>query len=280
MPTPSLPDENVTPRWIHFAVQTGAVVASHSLTWAGHLAFGAVPTTWLANSVLAGAIALALSVALRLPWWWRVIHTLFLPASLLALSADIPSQWYLWSFIFLLLVFRSAAIGKVPLYFSGRRTTRALSALLRNRRDIKFIDLGAGIGSVTHYLARTLPDSEITGVENSLIPWLIGRLRDLGAANHHWTFGNFWQIPLGSYNVVYAFLSPAPMARLWEKARKEMHPGSLFVSNSFRCPGTEPTFVIEIGGWRKTELYCYTIPAASPQANTPARNHHHRLGPT
>ena len=220
------------------------------------------------------------SIALGLPWWWKLIHALFLPASLLALSADIPPQWYLWSFIFLFLVFRSAAIGKIPLYFSGRRTTCALSRLLNGRPNLRFIDLGAGIGSVTHHLARALPSGEIAGVENSLIPWLIGRLRTLGAVNHHWTFGNFWQIPLDSYNVVYAFLSPAPMAKLWEKALKEMLPGSLFVSNSFRCPGAEPTFVIEIGGWRKTKLYCYTIPAASPQANAPARYHHHRLRPT
>jgi hypothetical protein len=277
---PRPPDEHATPHWLHFAVQAGAIVASHCLTWAGQPAFSATPSTWLGNPILAGALALALSIALGLPWWWKLIHALFLPASLLALAADLPPQWYLWSFVLLFLLFRSAAIGKIPLYFSGRRTTRALAGLLKGQPNVRFIDLGAGIGSVTQHLARTLPDSEIAGVENSLVPWLIGRLRTLGASNHHWAFGNFWQIPLGNYNVVYAFLSPAPMARLWEKAQKEMSPGSLFVSNSFRCPGTEPTFVIEIGDWRKTELYCYTIPAASPQANAPARDNHHRLRPT
>lgn len=278
--SPRPPNEQVTPHWLHLAVQTGALAASHTLTWAGQLAFGTAPSTWLANSILAGTLALALSIALGLPWWWKLIHALFLPASILALSAGIPPQWYLWSFIFLFLIFRSAAIGKIPLYFSGQRTTRALAGLLKGRANVRFIDLGAGIGSVTHDLARALPEGEFAGVENSVVPWLIGRLRTLGAANHRWTFGNFWQIPLDSYNVVYAFLSPAPMARLWEKAQKEMCPGSLFVSNSFRCPGTEPAFIIEIGDWRKTELFCYTIPAASPQANAPARDHYHRLRPT
>lgn len=272
-------DEDVTPYWVHLGVQAAAFIVSFCLV----SAFGAMlpaPSIWFTAPIVAGAIALTLSSVLGLPWWWKVIHLFFLPASALARSAAIPPEWYLWALVFLLLVFRSATIGRIPLYFSGKLANRALLDLIRDKPNLRFIDLGAGIGSVTSHLARTLPRCEFTGVENSVVPWLFGRLRTLRATNHHWIFGDFWHESLENYDVVYAFLSPAPMAKLWEKAQEEMRPSSLFITNTFRCPGTEPTFVIEIGGRRKAELYCYAIPAASTQANPPARNHDHRLRPT
>jgi hypothetical protein len=71
--------------------------------------------------------------------------------------------------------------------------------------------------------------------------------------------GDFWHHPLGPYDMVYAFLSPLPMPRLWEKAKAEMRPGSLLVSNSFPVPDVEPQRVIEIADRRGTRLYCYSM---------------------
>jgi hypothetical protein len=82
-------------------------------------------------------------------------------------------------------------------------------------------------------------------------------LRSAGLANCHWRWGDLWQTSLSGHNVVYAFLSPAPMPALWEKARREMPPGSLFVSNSFAVPGAVATRVIEVDDARR--LYCYQI---------------------
>jgi len=251
-----------TPYWWHCAVQGAAFLVAACLT-AALCSMQPPPSTGLTAPILAGAIALALASALGFPWWWKLIHSFFLPATALALSAKIPSEWYLGAFVFLFLVFRSATTGRIPLYFSGKHTTCALVDLLGDMGEAKFVDLGAGIGSVTCRLARALPRCDITGVENSAIPWLLGRIRAFGASNHHWIFGNFWHVSLDRYDVVYAFLSPAPMAKLWEKAQKEMRPSCLFITNTFRCPGVEPTFIIAIEGRCKTELYCYAIPVAS-----------------
>ena len=61
-------------------------------------------------------------------------------------------------------------------------------------------------------------------------------------------WGNLWQEDLGAYDVVYAFLSPAPMPDLWAKAVREMKPGSLLVSNTFTVPGHEPARRIPLPG--------------------------------
>jgi hypothetical protein len=54
-------------------------------------------------------------------------------------------------------------------------------------------------------------------------------------------FGDYRELDLARYDVVYAYLSPAAMGDLWSKARREMHPGSLLVSNRFAVPGVHPT---------------------------------------
>jgi hypothetical protein len=51
------------------------------------------------------------------------------------------------------------------------------------------------------------------------------------------------------------------MLEVWEKARREMKPGSLLVSNSFGIPGVEPDRVIEVKDWRRTRLLVFRIPA-------------------
>ena len=64
---------------------------------------------------------------------------------------------------------------------------------------------------------------------------------------------------LAYYDVVYAFLSPEPMPRLWEKVKDEMLPGSIFVSNSFAVPNIEPSEIWELSDERKTVLYIYIL---------------------
>ena len=59
---------------------------------------------------------------------------------------------------------------------------------------------------------------------------------------------DLWEVGLAEFGVVYCFLSPEPMAELWRKARAELRPGALFISNSFAVPGASPDFTVEVGG--------------------------------
>jgi hypothetical protein len=58
---------------------------------------------------------------------------------------------------------------------------------------------------------------------------------------------------LTHYDVVYAFLAPDVMPRLWEKARGEMAPGSVLVS-AFPVPGVAPDASIDTGDLMGTQL--------------------------
>ena len=214
---------------------------------------------WFRVSILVGSTALIFATLMRQVWWWRIIHALFAPAIYIFTKLPIDPVWYLLTSTTLFLIYRGALTGRVPLYFSNVQTANALVLFFAETPPNRIIDLGAGIGSVACPLAKALPETEITGFENALIPWLIGRMRTARMKNCRWLLSNLWHASLSEYDVVYAFLSPEPMPALWEKIRKEMRPGSLFISNSFPVPEHVATFVIDVNDRRKTRLFCYRI---------------------
>lgn len=244
-----------TPRR-QFALQGAAAFLVLSLAWP-YFGWTAEAMPWLETSLAIGAVALIFATISRQPWWWRIIHAGFMPLIWLTHEQQIDPGWFLLAFVLLLLVYRGALSGQVPLYLSNKQTVAALAELLPAREQIRFLDLGAGIGSTTVPLADSLPDDQFTGVENAPLTWLVGRILSLGRPNIHWRWEDLWQVNLAEHDVVYAFLSPVPMADLWKKVEAEMQPGSLFISNTFPVPGIAPSHIIEVDCTPPRPLYCY-----------------------
>ena len=205
----------------------------------------ALPPTGVALG--AGVAAAAIGVFVRLPPWWRVIHLVlpFLALGALALAPD--PAWYLGAFIATVLVFRAAPADGVPLYLSSSAEIDALGTLVPGAAALRVLDAGCGTGSVLAGLARRRPQARLEGIESSLLPWVVARLRSAVRARFGVKWGSLWRADFGAYDLVYAFLSPAPMSRLWEKARREMRPGTLLVSNRFPVPGVAPTLAVPTG---------------------------------
>jgi hypothetical protein len=191
---------------------------------------------------LAGLAAALLNRRLGLPAWWQIIGLAFVPLLWLTLQSGIDPDWFLAGLILLALTSLGAVRGRVPLYLSSPRAAVALAARLPEHAHL--LDLGCGLGGPLARLATLRPDADLHGVESAPLNWLIARLRLAGRARIR--LGNLWDVDLSGHDVVYAYLSPAPMARLWLKARAEMRPGSLLVSNTFEVPGIEPDEVVEL----------------------------------
>jgi hypothetical protein len=194
---------------------------------------------WIA---LAGLGAALLTRWLGLPAWWQLINLAFVPLLWLALQSEIDPAWFFAGFVLLALTSLGAIRTRVPLYLSSPRAAEALAARLPNNAHL--LDLGCGLGGPLARLSALRPDASLYGVEAAPLNWLIARLRLLGRAQIR--LGNLWETDLSGHDVVYAYLSPAPMPRLWRKARAEMRPGSLFISNTFGVPGVEPDEVVEL----------------------------------
>jgi len=209
-------------------------------------------------ALMQGVAASALGRLLGLPLWWMPINLLFLPASLLVMGQGLAPHWYLAAFVALGLLFWSTLRTRVPLYLSSREACRALLRLIP-AGNARVLDLGCGFGGLLSAAAAARPEAQFVGLELAPAPSLVAWLRLRRLPNARAVHGDFWKHDLGSYDLVYAFLSPVAMAPLWQMARAQMKPGSLLVSNSFAIQGVAPDQVIALPGRDSRALYVWRM---------------------
>ncbi len=233
-----------------FICQGGAVAAVSLAAWLG-LTFPVLP--------LMGVIAALVGWRLGLARGW--IGTQFvLPFAVAGgMALALPAYVWLSLFALTLAVFWNSSRGGVPLYLSNNSTWAALAGLLPEQSGIKFIDLGGGLGGTALYLAAHRPDGQFVSVESAPIPYAISWLRQAigGRSNVAMTYGDMWQQSLTPFDVVYAFLSPRPMPDLYRKARAEMRPGTLLISNSFDIPERAADDRVDVDDSRQTQLHIW-----------------------
>lgn len=204
-------------------------------------------------------LVLLLSIWLGLPRWWLWVQAV-LPIGLYwgATQTLVDPFWFALSALLLMLVFSAVLKDRVPLYLTNDTTHQALVALAQTYQVRSLLDLGSGLGGVVRALARAGVDAK--GVEYSPLLALLSnawcRWRGEGQVSQ----GDMWQAELSQVDMVYVFLSPVPMTRLWQKACAEMKSGSLLVSNSFAIEGVDPLEVWELSDKRQTQLFIYQIP--------------------
>ena len=189
--------------------------------------------------LLQGALAALLSRWRRQAAWWPVMHFLFLPTAMAALSLRLPPWVFLAVFLLMLTLYWSTFRTQVPFYASGRAAWDAVAVELP-QRPLRIIDIGSGLGGLALDIAARRPDCQITGVELAPLPWLVSRLRPRAGDNCGFLRGDYQALDFADYDVVFAYLSPAAMAQLWSKARAEMRPGALLLSHEFPVPDAAP----------------------------------------
>lgn len=237
------------------AAQLVAVMAA-ALLWS----LQSAPPGSLIWAVAVGGMAAFVGHRLGLASWWIPIQAAFVPAIAVLLPLGIPASWFLGGFVLLTLVYWTTFRTQVPLFLSSPEARVRLAELLPDRRGFSFVDLGCGLGGVIADLAERRPDGRYHGVELAPLPCLVSWLRNrLGGAGCRISWGSFWKLDLAHYDVVYAYLSPVPMAELWHKVRQEMRPGSLFISNAFAVPGAVPARIVTADGSRGTTLYVWRL---------------------
>jgi SAM-dependent methyltransferase len=203
--------------------------------------------------------ACAVAVALRSAYWWLAIHLVFTPLAFAAYPPRVPPEAWLAGFVVFALVFWSSYRTQVPLFLTNRKTAEAVAQWLP-QGAVTVLDLGCGIGSFLAAFSQHRPDARLVGIESAPLPFLIARWRMRRHPAVTVIRGDFFACPWAQFDLIYAFLSPAPMLAVWEKARREMRPGSLFVSNSFEIPEVEPEQIINVADSRQTRLLVFKIP--------------------
>lgn len=193
-------------------------------------------------AILQGVFAAVLTWRWRLASWWIAICLLFPLALYGGARLDLPPWLFLAVFLFMLVLYWSTFRTQVPYYPSGRAAWTAVAEQLPQGRPLSVIDIGSGLGGLVLHLARCRPDARVTGIELAPLPWLASYLRAaIGGSRARFIRGDYESLDFGGYDAIFAYLSPAAMAALWRKARREMHPGSMLMSYEFAIPEAPPS---------------------------------------
>ena len=95
------------------------------------------------------------------------------------------------------------------------------------------IDLGSGNGQLTRKIALRLPDTHVTGIEISFMPWLFSFLvqKVLGPKNLEYRRINFFTHDCSKADAIVTYLTENIMDRVSLKLRKELKSGAIVIAN-------------------------------------------------
>jgi SAM-dependent methyltransferase len=224
----------------------------------------------VASLIVACFAACGAAATLSMSTPWRIVNSVLPVAAASSLSAELPSWIFFVIFVSLLCIYAPAFWTRVPYYPTPRAAYSLILAELPTDRPFTFLDIGCGFGDMLFFLSKHRPNGYFVGIEIGLIPWLYGWLkaRLRGAGRVSIRFQNMWTEPLERYDVVYTFLSPAPMEKVWEKVSAEMRPGTLFITNTFEVPAPADE-VLSVKDERCSHLFMHRItPASEPRRTT------------
>ena len=135
-------------------------------------------------------------------------------------------------------------VSGVPFVNSKKKVMRVLQEEVRLKPGEIVYDLGCGDGKVISFLAKNNPQVNFLGLELNFSLILIARIfRRL--PNVKYQRGNFFKKDLSQADYIFVFLFPELMDELLPKLEKEMKPGAIVVSNSFKFSKKVPFRKIE-----------------------------------
>ncbi len=180
--------------------------------------------------------------------WWRWIHACFPLAMFVMTFWAVPNEVYLIGFIVTLSIFWTTFRSQVPFFPSRPAIREQVASLIPDGQAVRMIDIGSGLGDLSMHIANLKSNSQVEGIEIAPLPWLISLCRaKLKRSKAQFKLGNYHDLDFARYNLVFAYLSPAAMPALWQKAKQEMPPGSLLVSYEFEVPNQKASFTLNSG---------------------------------
>jgi hypothetical protein len=205
------------------------------------------------------ALGLAVGLGLLLAWpcgglWRRALAAGGFPLSAVALGA--AAAWPSWIWLSLLLPLLAAyplkAWNDAPFFPTPPQALAGLDGVVGTPRRV--LDAGCGLGHGLAALRRLWPQAELQGLEWSApLSWAaVWRCRGLAVQIRR---GDMWAASWAGQDLVYVFQRPESMARVFDKARRELSATAWLVSLEFEVPGVRPVASLQAPGRRSVWIY-------------------------
>ncbi len=253
------------PATLAVLVQCAALVTVLVFSWFAHFiaatSFNVDLTFSILDLLLTQALLASIfSYFVGMATWWRWIHLCF-PIVIWGMTNwRFPNEFYLAGFIISLSLFWTTFRSQVPFFPSRPAVWKQVAKLMPKDKSLSLIDIGSGLGDMPMYIAKMRPECHIEGIEIAPLPWLLsfirGKIRRSPAV---FRLGDYRSLDFSGYDIVFAYLSPAAMLALWEKANQEMKSGSLLISLEFEIPGANPSMRIA-GSEHSPMIYVWRLP--------------------
>ena len=237
------------------------------LTWAAAWGLWSAATALALPATPAFLIALAAGAALAWPCdtaWRRTLAAAGFPLSAWVLGAAAVLPPWVWLLLLLpvLAAYPMRAWRDAPFFPTPPAALAGLDGVVGSPQRV--LDAGCGLGHGLQALRRLWPAASLHGLEWSVpLSWAAAwRCR---AAQVQIRRGDMWAASWAGHDLVYVFQRPESMARVYEKARRELAPTAWLVSLEFAVAGQTPWAVLEGPGRRPVWIY---RPAAKTAART------------
>ena len=152
---------------------------------------------------------------------------------------------FLACFIVLVLLFLFAIQVLLPVIFwygvpyvptPDYKITKLCESLKLRSGNI-FYDIGCGDGKVVEAVKKQFPAVTCIWIENSFHPYFLAKRRQKeSGVSYDVRRANFFSTDISEADVVYCYLLPLHMKRVYNKVCRECRPGALLYSSSFEVP--------------------------------------------
>ena len=153
----------------------------------------------------------------------------------------------------------------VPFVSVPSSILKDIHEILNIKKDSVVYDLGCGDGRILFHSASRVPEAQYIGIENRPLPLMLARISSWWQNKNNKTKvqilnKDFFDHDLSKATHVIAYLYPNVMDDLLTKFDRELAPGTLLISVSFRFTQKQPkaTFDLSRGKYSLArELYLY-----------------------
>jgi len=141
--------------------------------------------------------------------------------------------------------------NKAPFITSSNAVLKDIGKAMEIKDDSIVYDLGCGDGRILFFLSKINKNAKYIGIDNGAFPFLLSKV---GAYFNKKKTNNeieivkadFFKQDLSKATHIFTYLYPSVMDDLLLKFDKELNPGTILVSLSFRFTNKQPLMEIDL----------------------------------